>query len=106
LSHFILQSKREKYYGGDAWDDVLNFEMHAINNILMPTYKDCDSKIEVLGIDIKCGTPLLEIKNKLRINGYKNVTLSAFAQEAKYWMDLKSICEGHVSCNGLGNIDK
>jgi len=53
----------------------------------------------ILGIDVKCGTPILEIKNKLRKFSSSVPLMSAFTQESKYEIDLKSICNGTVACD-------
>lgn len=95
-----LQIGREnfktKYYGIDAWDDV--------NNYLIP-YLGYFSPVgvngiaHVLGIDVRCGTPILDIKNHLKAFGVQKTELSAFTQDAKYWLDLKTICDGPVVCD-------
>lgn len=90
------QNFRDKYFGVDAWDDV--------NNYLIP-YLDCfpaphvKGSACVLGIDTRCGTPILDIKNWLRQSNVFDTTLSAFTQDAKYWVDLKTICQGAVICD-------
>lgn len=53
----------------------------------------------VLGVDVRCGTPILDVKNWLRRRGPDQVELSAFAQDAKYWVDLKTVCQGPVICD-------
>ena len=58
-----------------------------------------NSSVEILGIDVKCGTPILDIKNWLRSFGIFDVQLSAFTQDAAYWLDLNTICKGIVSCD-------
>lgn len=86
---------RDKYHGIDAWDDVNNYETNLISCVEL---KDCkqDTALQVLGIDCLCGTPILELKNKLRESGFFNVVLSSYTSEAKYWQDLKTICRGEV----------
>lgn len=86
---------RQKYYGIDAWEDINNFEMQMLA-LVNPEDKRGAEKPEILGIDIKCGTPILQIKNKLRHTDIFDARLSAFVQDAKYWLDLKTICEGQV----------
>lgn len=88
---------KQKYYGIDAWDDVNNFVGHIINeNISMP---DDVENVNILGIDVKCGTPILDIKNAIREYGINNPELSAFSKDSKYYMDLKTICNGNVVCD-------
>ena len=91
---------RHKHYGIDAWDDVNNYEVAmcecVFRNYLIP------KQIDVLGIDVRCGTPLLTLKNLLRRKGERNVMLNAYTTDPKYWLDLKSICTGVVAG---GNMD-
>jgi GT2 family glycosyltransferase len=90
------QNFRDKYQGLDAWDDVNNYLMDTVAGINPPKG---EKKIRILGIDTKCGTPILDVKNKLREYGCYDVGLSAFTQEAKYEIDLKTICEDIVVCD-------
>jgi hypothetical protein len=90
------QNFMQKYFGIDAWDDVNNFECNMISMIKPPKNYDI---VQILGIDVKCGTPILEIKNKLREFNVFDTILSAFTQDAKYDIDLKTICEGIVACD-------
>lgn len=87
---------REKYYGIDAWDDVHNVYSWYLSNVPLV---EKDGEIHVLGVDVRCGTPLLDIKNWLRKAGMFQTELSAFTRDPKYWLDLKSVCEGSVLCD-------
>ncbi|MBP1711309.1 MAG: SAM-dependent methyltransferase and glycosyltransferase, partial [Deltaproteobacteria bacterium] len=84
---------RQKYFGVDAWDDVNNFEQLLLN-LVNPAEKRGALRQEVLGIDVKCGAPILQLKNKLRHTDIFDARLSGFVQDPKYWLDLKTICEG------------
>lgn len=86
---------REKYHGIDAWDDVNNYEVNMLKLVELESIKRMDHP-KVLGIDVKCGTPILEIKNKLQYAHVFDTELSAFSTDAKYWLDLKTICQGDV----------
>lgn len=78
----------DKYFGIDAWDDVNNFIPE-----FLPAVEDTVSQIpHILGIDVRCGTPILEIKNKLREYGKFDSECFAFTQKAKYFIDLQSVC--------------
>lgn len=92
---------QRKYYGIDSWKDTLNYEWCMRDCLL----KECKNREynRVLGIDVRCGTPLLDIKNGLRRLGMWNTELSAYTVDAKYWLDLKTICDGSVIC---GDIDR
>ena len=87
---------RTKYFGVDAWDDVNNFYRPYLD--LLPAPRQT-SNARVLGIDVRCGTPILDVKNWLRKFGIFNTELSAFTQDPKYWVDLKTICSGAVCCD-------
>lgn len=88
---------RDKYFGIDAWNDVNNYVFPFIcNYIEMPS--DFEN-VKILGIDTKCGTPILDIKNLIREYGIFNPELSAFTRDSKYHIDLKTICDGNVVCD-------
>ncbi len=90
------QNFRDKYFSVDAWDDVNNYYIPYLPHFPKPpAVKACT----ILGVDVRCGTPILDIKNWLRTYGIFHTKLSAFVQDAKYWMDLKTICEGTVVCD-------
>lgn len=80
----------EKYYGIDAWDDVRNFEKELISNIKNTETKGI--KPHILGIDTRCGTPILEIRNRLREYGITETVCNAFTTNAKYFLDLQTVC--------------
>ncbi len=86
---------KRKYYGVDAWEDVNHYETVMISLVEPQEFKK-HSNVNILGIDVLCGTSILELKNKLREAEIYNSRLSAFTMEAKYWLDLKTICEGEV----------
>ncbi len=89
---------KRKYYGVDAWDDVNNYELEMVRLIESPKEKN---EISVLGVDVLCGTPILEVKNKLKEFDAFHVTLSAFSEKAKYFVDLSTICQGEVECDRI-----
>lgn len=78
----------DKYYGLDAWNDVNNFIF-----CFLPYVTDVKNDIpKILGIDVKCGTPILEIKNKLRKYYKFDCECYSFTKDAKYFLDLQTIC--------------
>ncbi|OOM16255.1 glycosyltransferase [Clostridium saccharobutylicum] len=91
---------RNKYYGIDAWNDV-NYEPIMMQYIQETKRFNKESIIKVIGIDVACGAPILEVKNKLRNKGLFNTRLSAFSTEAKYWLDLKTICDDAVEVDRI-----
>ncbi len=87
---------QEKYFGVDAWEDVNNYYIHHFRKL---TIKKPIGTARILGVDVKCGTPILDMKNRLRKASYFDVELSAFTQSPQYWKDLKTICTGPVICD-------
>lgn len=87
---------REKYYGVDAWEDVNNYYIPYVGDLKRTGISE---PVRVLGVDVRCGTPILDIKNRLRKENIFKVELSAFTQDPKYWTDLKTICQGVVTCD-------
>lgn len=85
-----------KYQGVDAWEDVNNYWLDITPHIPQPKQKE---KKRILGIDTKCGTPILDVKNRLRNFEIFDAELSAFTQSAKYVTDLNTICDGIVACD-------
>ncbi|MGE4214250.1 MAG: glycosyltransferase [Anaerotignaceae bacterium] len=88
----------EKYYGLDAWDDIRNFETELISNIKNPEKQGWNP--DILGIDTRCGTPILEIRNTLREYGLTKTICDAFTSNAKYFLDLQTICNT-VNCDRI-----
>lgn len=88
----------EKYYGIDPWDDIRNFERELISNIKNPEKQGFQPQI--LGIDTRCGTPILEIRNKLREYGITETDCHAFTTNANYFLDLQTICNT-VNCDRI-----
>ncbi|MCX6059042.1 MAG: glycosyltransferase family 2 protein [Chloroflexi bacterium] len=86
---------KNKFFGIDAWDDVYNYEV-VMMSLVNPHNHQGSQKVEILGIDVLCGTPLLELKNKLREAHVYDARLSAFSTDPKYWLDLNTICTGDV----------
>lgn len=87
---------REKYHGIDAWEDVNNYLLPYLDKI---SAADHVGPARVLGVDVRCGTPILDVKNWLRRSSVFDTELSAFVQDPKYWLDLKTICQGPVFCD-------
>lgn len=87
---------REKFFGVDAWEDVNNYYIPYFPHFPEPS---AAGRLQILGVDTRCGTPILDIKNWLRTFGLFDADLSAFTQDPKYWLDLKTICGGPVACD-------
>lgn len=88
----------EKYYGLDAWDDFRNYEFALTS--LMDEPEEKEGVPSILGIDTRCGTPILDVKNKLRDFGITKTTSHAFTTKAKYFLDLQTICN-EVTCDRI-----
>ena len=86
----------QKYHDIDAWFDAGNFVKNILNNHIKAVNTD---KAKILGIDVKCGAPILDIKNMIRRYGIFDAELSAYTRQEKYTVDLKTICEGAVICD-------
>ncbi len=97
------QNFKDKYYGIDAWEDILNFERDMINSIVEK--RNTFDSNNVLGIDVRCGTPILELENAFRKLGINNIDISAYTTNAKYFQDLQIICgENKVVCDRIEYI--
>ena len=90
---------KDKYYGLDAWDDINNYDLNLIGMLNNPDkpVKEPD----ILGIDVRCGTPILEIKNRLRRSGVFKSNATAYTTNAKYYQDLLFVTEGNVKCDRI-----
>lgn len=78
----------DKYFGVDAWKDVDNY----IPEYTAVIKKTMSKRPRILGIDVRCGTPILEIKNKLREFGTFSADCYALTEDGKYVTDLQTIC--------------
>lgn len=94
---------RQKHNGIDAWDDVNNYIFHRLGDSVK---KVESNNPRILGIDVKCGTPILDIKNVIRRYGIYSAECSAFTTNEKYLSDLNSICDGIVTCGGEESITR
>ena len=89
------QNFKDKYHGIDAWDDINNYCGWFKESIGKPN----SHRPDILGIDVRCGTPILEIKNRLRELGVFDTKCFAVTQDARYYTDLQSICgDSNVIC--------
>ena len=88
---------KEKYYGVDAWDDSTNYVSEFIDNYI--TMPPSTENVTILGVDVRCGPPILDIKNSIRKYGIFNTKNYAFTTDSKYDVDLRTICNGAVVCD-------
>lgn len=94
---------RLKHHGIDGWNDVLNFESMLLDMSFTEAVRVENPNI--LGIDVRCGTPILEIKNYLRKQGVFQSKTNAFTTHAKYYADLQCISSGEVVCDRIDYIE-
>ncbi|WP_312071641.1 glycosyltransferase family 2 protein [Anaerotignum propionicum] len=101
LRNSIEQGRKnfsEKYYGLDAWDDVRNYEV-GLTSLLENPHKN-EWIPNILGIDTRCGTPILDVRNQLRKYGITKTVSHAFTTKADYFFDLQTVCN-HVNCDRI-----
>lgn len=90
---------QEKYQGIDAWDDINNFEMPMMQ--LLERETNYPSRPDVLCVDPRCGTPVLQVRNILRAKGIMDSASHAFTTKAKYFYDLQLAVEGRTVCDRM-----
>ncbi|KTE92017.1 hypothetical protein AT727_03520 [Desulfitobacterium hafniense] len=93
---------RKKYYDIDPWDDISNFEktlLDPLDSAVLPR------AVKALAIDVRCGTPVLEVRNRLKRRGITDITAYAFTTMAKYYLDLQTVC-GEVRCDRIDFIQQ
>lgn len=97
---------QDKYFGLDAWDDINNFELGLIN-MLDVKKMQAQGIWRLLGIDVRCGMPILQVRNHLRYQGF-NQSLSsyAFTTDAKYYQDLLFVTDGNVVCDRINYLSE
>jgi hypothetical protein len=85
-------------FGVDAWDDT-DIDFEIVERVDYNKTKD----VNILGIGYRCGGTVLQIKNKFRENGVRDVRLWCLAEDERYLTDLHTICEEAV-CERMENI--
>jgi len=93
-----------KHYGLDAWTDMNN-HLPDIGAFL-PKIVYQKSFVDVLGVDVRCGNPLLEFSNQLR-HYDRDVTcrFAGYTTQALYYHELCKITQ-HVTCGAILDIEK
>ena len=85
-----------KFCGVDPWDDTYSV-FHEFRQLRGSVKSSQKNEVSILGIDPKCGMNILDIKN-IFASG-KDVKMSAYVQDAKYYTDLHTICNEDVICD-------
>lgn len=88
-----MQNYKEKYFGLDAWEDIINFDTGLIHMLRKSKHNTIPN---ILGVDVKCGQPLLDVYNYIRKSGNTQANMSAFTTQGKYFLDLQTICNENV----------
>lgn len=91
---------QDKYYGLDSWSDMTNYEEY------LPYFFSHGAPPpapHILGVDVRCGLPVLQIKNELRHSNIMDVSMTAFTTEAKYLCDLQTVCD-EAACDRIERI--
>ncbi|SHK30573.1 Glycosyltransferase, GT2 family [Desulforamulus aeronauticus DSM 10349] len=92
----------QKYHGLDPWDDIINFEptlLEPLDAARLP------KSVKALTVDVRCGTPILEVHNRLKRRGITDVTSYAFTTTAKYYLDLQTV-GAEVTCDRIDFIQQ
>lgn len=81
-----------KFKGIEPWKDFLNFVFPYIKQVKI---EDIKERYQILGIDVKCGTPILDVKNCYRRSGIDTgkLCITGYTQEVKYYTDLMTVAD-------------
>lgn len=97
-----LQEGRQTFierYGMDAWEEARMLPFYS-----GITFQRLSHVRSILGLDVKCGATLLQIKNQLWAQfGVQPSMISATAEE-KYRVDLQTISDGVFIINNLQEL--
>ena len=97
-----IRKYEEKYHGINPWDDIIE-SLVKVPNLLENIEVSEKERVEILGIDAKCGANILDIKN---ICSYATeIVCHAYFQDAKYYTDLNTICNGKVISDIENNLE-
>lgn len=83
--------------------DIQNYIKGYLQNIHIDI--ETEQYIKILGIDVKCGGPLLDVKNHIRKSGYLFSSIKAFSTNISYCTDLSYIAE-EVTYNEIQYLKK
>lgn len=102
--HTSLETGRknfmDKYHGLDSWEDMSGYEGYL--NLDFQKGK-LPAAPEILGVDVMCGMPVLQIKNELRRRGVMRAGTMAFTTQAKHFLDLQTVCD-YVACDRMERL--
>jgi GT2 family glycosyltransferase len=110
-THQSLEVSRKIFrdkYGIDAWDDA-NFDLNLVITAFESMKKLIEEKessaVRILGINSRCGSTPLQLRNKLREGGYRDITIVNYTDKIKYLEDLLTVSDTamHGAINELKN---
>lgn len=81
---------RQKYYGIDAQDDTM-MDAADFNAVLEDAQLNPEG-VAILCANVRCGLPVFSIRSILKKRGIENIYCSGFTTDAKYYLDLQTIC--------------
>lgn len=89
----------QKFNGLEPWEDFINFVFPYLSNV---NIQDTKEGFRILGIDVKCGTPILDVKNCYRHSGIDTgrISVTGYTKDAKYYPDLLTVCD-EVICGDI-----
>lgn len=90
----------DKYHGLDSWEDMSNYEGYLNLDFQQGRLPAVP---EILGVDVMCGMPVLQIKNELRRRGIMKSGTMAFTTQAKHFLDLQTVCDD-VVCDRMERL--
>lgn len=79
-------------FGVDPWEDTVPSQ-DIINSIDYNRNTD----IRILGINPRCGSTLIEVKNNFRSRGIHDIKIYALSEDKRYMDDLNSVCDHAVN---------
>ena len=93
----------QKHCGLEPWDDMDNYIYPYIKNL--ECHENCT---KILGINTRCGQPLLDVKNRFQQEDIKiePEDIFAFTKEAKYYDILYTITHNVICDNTEENLFK
>jgi GT2 family glycosyltransferase len=88
---------RDKY-GLDAWADA-QFDLHLVETALdrIKRLKGRQTgQIKIMGINTKCGSTPLQLRNRLKESGYGRASITSYTDQEKYLQDLRTVSDKAV----------
>lgn len=98
---------KQKFFGICAWEDTWQIGGTEMVGAVLNGEWFSKGRIDILGIEVRCGSILLELKHKLQAQGAsKEVRLTAFSSEARYWTDLYRVCSQKIHVGRIESFSR